>query len=83
MRTKNGMNIEVATAIETGSVSGGIDDYGEGWLKMFLCTEDAVDLTEETLHKAQHFKQEWQTKLLSLCLRYVMDHGYTVRKAGC
>ena len=83
MRTKNGMTIEVTTEVDSGSMTCGIDDMGEGWMKLFLCAEDATDLLESTLRKSQWFKPEWQNKVLSLCLKYTMDHGYTIRKAGC
>lgn len=83
MNTKNGMMIDVATLIETSSMSSGVDDTGNGWAKIFLCAEDAVNLTKLILNKAQYFRPEFEKNILSLCLHYVMNNGYSIRKAGC
>ena len=83
MKTKNGMTIDVDPTISNSSTLMGYSQDGDGWVNTTLAQEDACDLMEETLAASEDFEASFQTYCLQLCMRFLDNHGYTIRKAGC
>lgn len=83
MRTQNGMRI---TIDPTGDYSNAQFTYthsGDGEVVISFSAADSTDLAEIVLHNFSKYPQEFQTLILSYCIRFLTDQGYNIRKAGC